>query len=371
MRIQLSDPRREDGAIAIIVALFAVILIVVAAFTTDFGMAYAQRQALATGADSAALAVIRAEHKSQLANLTRTCAAALAQDAALASASPAKASTIALAQVNANAPFSATIAASDVTTTLSCVSGGAVLQVAVVVNRTMSPILGSVVGASPMQLSRQAKAALGVVNGAKNMSPITICINQAQDIITKHLADVAASQADRAQLVPLDKVWGSGTSCDGGGGTGNWGWLDFGGGVGVQNLVDYLTGAYQTTLTLDNSTTPASYTMNGTPGVKNAHGIRVAMNTIMDQITTLPVYSSIGGSGSGTTYKIIGFLSVKMCGYDNRQFGRCYDSSPAVKMTGNDIQIRYVDYIPAGQMGEVCPIGSPCASNAYITKLLR
>jgi len=366
MRIQLSDPRREGGAVAITVALFAVILILVAAFTTDFGMAYAQRQALATGADSAALAVIRAEHTSQLATLTRTCATALTQDAALASGNPAKASTIALAQVNANAPFGATIAASDLTTTLSCVSSGSVLQVAVEVNRTMNPILGSVVGASPMQLSRKAKAALGVANGATNLLPIAVCTNQAQDIIA-HKAG--------AQLVTLAKVWPSGTPCAAGG-SGNWGWLDFGKGVSVPDLVDYITGAYPYTLTFPLPIIDGKEgVIEGTPGDKGNSGQVVdAMDGMLDKNVNIPVYDTVYGTGANTKYGVIGFLSVKVCGFSSNSkeaVGACYDATtPGVQLKKDDMQVRYADYIPLGQIGEVCAIGSPCASNTYLTKLL-
>jgi len=370
MRIRLIVKRGEDGAVAIMTALLAVSLIVVAAFTTDFGMAYAQRQALATGADSAALAVIQTEYTTQLNYLNRTCATALAQDNALLPGDPAKASTIALAQVNANAPFGTKIAGSDVvTTTLSCESGGTVLQVRVVVNRSMKPILGGVVGTSPMNLNREAKAALGVVNSVTDLAPITVCINQSNAIIAQHMADVAAGHPDQAQLVLVDKVWGSGTSCDGGGGSGNWGWLDFGNGVSVPDLVSYINGTKKTTVTLDAS---GSYWMNGTPGNKgNAGPVNSAMQGLMDSIVNLPVYSSVTGGGANTRYKVVGFLSVRLCGYQankKNQTGACYAATPA--LVSDSMQVQFVNYSPVGQMGEVCPIGSPCATRAYITKLL-
>ena len=368
MRI-LTVARREDGAIAVMVAILAVALIVVAAFTTDFGMAYAQRRALSTGADSAALAVIHTEYNTQLAFLTRTCADALAQDAALDPADPSKASNIAYTQINANAPFGATIPASDIVTTLSCVSSGTVLQVRVTVNRTIQPILGGAASASPMHIKGEAVAALGVINGVTGLMPIAVCTNEAQAIIAQHVADKAAGRADGAQLVPLDKVWGSGASCDGGGGTGNWGWLNFGKGVSVPDLVAYITGAYPFTLTLP---VPP---IDGTPGDKgNSNNVVDAMQTVMDKIVNLPVYSTVSGNGANTEYSIIGFLSVKLCGFrsnSKQTVGTCYNTTtPGVQLVKNDMQVRYVDYTPVGQIGEVCLIGSSCASNTYVTKLL-
>jgi predicted outer membrane repeat protein len=58
--------RDERGAISIIVASLTVILIVVAAFTVDFGMAYLTKRQLSTAADAAALAadaVYKTEYK--------------------------------------------------------------------------------------------------------------------------------------------------------------------------------------------------------------------------------------------------------------------------------------------------------------------
>jgi Flp pilus assembly protein TadG len=363
MRIHLSVLRREDGAVAVTVALFAVVLLVITAFTTDFGMAYAQRQALASGADSAALGIVRAEYTTEITSSTpRTCATIVSNDTVLAS-------TIALAQINANAPFNATLVAADVTTTLSCVGVGmGILQVSVAVNRRVNPILGGLAGASSMRISRQAVAALGVVNGVKGVLPIAICTNEAQAIIAQHLADMTAGRADSAQLVSLTKVWGSGTQCDGTGtGTGNWGFLDFGKGVSATDLVSYINGSYPYTLTLP---IPS---MGGTPGDKNSSLIVAAMQQIMDKIVMIPVYNTVSGTGAGTTYSLIGFLSVQLCGYaDNhtQAVGTCWDPATSVLMTNNSMQVRYVSYTPVGQMGQVCALGSSCAFNAYVTKLL-
>jgi Flp pilus assembly protein TadG len=366
VRIQLIDSRREDGAVAVIVAIFTVVLLGIVAFTTDFGMAYAQRQALATGADSAALAVIHAEKVSQLANPTRTCSTAIASDAA-------SDSTIALAQVNANAPFNAAIPASAITTTLSCPYG--LLQATVVDNRTINTIFGGVLGRSTIGISRQAVAVMGVVDTVSGLSPFAVCTNQAQAIIAKHLLDVAASKPDSAQLVSITKVWGSGT-CDGGGGSGNWGWLDFGQGKGDSALGGELTtGDTFGPLTLDTSTTPPSYSISGTPGNKgNGKPVVDGMQTIMDNTITIPVYSTVTGNGANAQYTVIGFMTLQMCGYmanSKSALGKCYDSTtPGVQLAGDDMQIRYLSYTAAGQVGTACAIGSTCAFNSYVTKLV-
>lgn len=377
MRIQLSESR-EDGAVAVIVALFAVTLIVVAAFTTDFGMAYAQRQAFATGADSAALAVARAQYKTQLAQPTRTCSDAVIQDAALAATDVRKALVISLAQVNANAPFNATIPASDVTTTLSCVSGTPptvkILQVEVVVSRTISPILGDVLGASPIHVERTAVAALGVINEVRGLSPLALCTEQADAIRAVHALDLEAEVSDRAQIVPVtSKVWKSpGCGTDG---SGNRGWLTYPGqGGGANGLGDMIESGYSGAITLNPAVPPStrpSTLIGGEPGVKAS--VRDSMKKLMDfdKPVTLPVYSTVTTNGSNATYTVIGFLSVKICGWDLDKFGPCYD--PGVPMMEKeDMQVRYAGYTPAGQIGTVCGLGDPCAASSYhLTKLLR
>jgi Flp pilus assembly protein TadG len=366
MRIQLIASGREDGVVAVTTAILVVVLLGIVAFTTDFGMAYAQRQALATGADSAALAVILAEKTTQLSQPTRTCATSVAQDGAADS-------TIALTQVNANAPFHTTIPASAVTTTLSCVNG--TLEVTVVDVRTINQIFSGVLGGSPLNISRKAMADMGVVNSVSGASPFAVCTNQAQAIIAQHLVDVAASKPESAQLVSLTKVWGSGT-CDGGGGSGNWGWLDFGQGKGDSALgPEITTGDSYGPLTLNTSTTPPSYSISGTPGNKGNGGpVQTGMQTIMDKSITVPVYSTVTGNGANAQYTVIGFLTVKMCGYQANKksvLGNCYDPTTAgVQLQGDDMQIRYLSYTAAGQIGTTCAIGSACAFNAYVTKLI-
>jgi len=375
MRIPVRGSRREDGAVAIMVAFLAVILVVLVAFTTDFGMAYAQRQALATGADSAALAVVQAQYKIEMADPTHpNCDALVARDTALASGNAAKASTIALAQVNANAPFKATIPADDVKTELSCNSVAKVLQVSVTVNRSITPIFGGVVSASPQHIDRTALAAMGVGNGVHGLTPLGLCQNQANAIIKQHDADVVNYPRplggvgfESAQLISQTKVWADATSQCGDGGAGNWGWLDLGQGSNSANaLGDLITsGVDPGALTLDTTDT---YQIGGVPGNKaNSQNTRNAMLSIMDTTITLPVYSLVTNPGGTAVYTVYGFLSVKLCGFGTIH-GTCYDNS--MTLGSDDLQVSYVDFTPAGKFGKLCDIGSRCAFNGYVTKLL-
>ena len=221
-----------------------------------------------------------------------------------------------------------------------------------------------------MHIGRTALAALGVANGVHSLAPIGLCFKQANAIIEKHKADLAAGRPESAQLVPQVKVWAGPTQC-GTGGSGNWGWLDLGQGTGSASaLGDLITsGADPGALTLDPTTNPPSYPIGGVPGNKaNSAHTRTAVQTIMDTTQTLPVYSAVTDNGGNAVYTVYGFLSVKLCGFDKTTRGDCYDL--AVPMGNNDLQIRYVDFTPAGDFGKLCDIGSSCAFNGYVTKLL-
>ena len=371
MRIQqLSLSRSEDGAVAVMVALFAVALLVVAAFTTDFGMAYAQRQALSTGADSAALAVIHDKYLAAKADPTLTCDKLNNMSGVDAIVSKAVAD---------NAPFKATDLA--VTTTMSCVDAGN-LQVKVVVNRTIQRILGNVVGASSMQLTRQAVAILGIESIVGGLAPIALCTNQYNAILAHHNADFAPGGAgrDTPQVVPSDKVWTSGSVCDTGdtktkvAGSGNWGWLDYSapkpGTIGEPVLAASII-AENGKVTLGTGN-PPSYTVNGVPGNRGSgSAVQSAMNGLLNRVLTFPVFDSMTGTGSGATFTVTGFVSVKLCAFDNGPLGECGDKS--LTMGKNDMQVQYVSYTPVGDIGSVCGLGGTCVvdPNLITTRLVK
>ncbi|MGZ4531464.1 MAG: pilus assembly protein TadG-related protein [Mycobacteriaceae bacterium] len=358
MRVQLSQRRSDRGAVAVIVALLAVVLVTLLAFAADFGMAYAQRQALGTGTDSAALAVVRSEYAAQLQNPLRTCGQIQSTDQA-------QASSTALTQVNANSPFGSALTGSDVVVHLDCVGSPPVLQVTVTSTRRMNRIFGWVAGSSQLVLNRVAIADLGVVSNPIGVEPIGICNLQAQGILNDAAADLAANKPYRTELISLSKVW-SGNDCSGDGGSGNWGWLDLGQGNGESALGNMIANGLQTPLTVSGN--PPQVTMGGSPGNKgNGNPVHDGMAAIMDKTVLLPVYTSYSGNGANITYKVNGFLSVKMCGYDKTIKGSCYDST--VPMNGDDMQVKFVSYEPPGQFGGQC-FGQACAYDAYVTRLV-
>jgi len=373
MRVQLRHRRRhgERGAVAILTAVMSVMLVAVAAFAVDFGMAYSQRQALYTGVDAAATSVVQAFKKSII-TTPRTCSALKTFDDGLASGNTAKSSTIALTSLNTNSPYGQSISASDITVSTQCVgSGSGVMQVNVAVKRTISTNLGRIIGVNSLDVNRNATADLGVANQVTGLRPVGVCTYQAQQIVTDAEADKAAGNAYRAEIIGLTKIWSGNKTCDGAGGSGNWGWLDLGQGNGANALGDAIASGAPTTLalTVNPSPSPASVQLGGNPGNKgNSANIHNGFTVAMDKTVVLPVYNTYADNGSNATYTVIGFLSVKICGYDNIH-GACYDST---QPTGtNDIQVRFASYSPVGQLSDLCGIGLACANDTYVTRLVK
>ena len=356
MRVQLRSTRRHDenGAVAILVALLAVFLLVLAGFTVDFGMAYSQKQALQNGVDSAALAIVHHEYESELTS-PRMCSVIQGADQATADA-------IALAQVNENAPFGQTLSAGDVHANLYCIpatSGSGELKVTVTVDKNVNTTFGQLAGISKIPVGGTAAAGLGVANGVHAL-PLALCTYQAQHILDDAKADKAAGSPYRTEHIQINKVWQDG-SCDGSGGSGNWGWLDLGGGNGASALGDAVLNGGTITLSAGGST------MDGTPGNKGNSGpVKSAMGQIMGQIETLPVYDTYSGHGANATYHVIGFLSVRLCAFAGAgNPASCWDGN----LGNDDMEVQYVDYTPIANIGTVCGVGEPCAGNNYVTKL--
>ena len=370
MRVQLTKPQGERGAVAVTVALLTIPLLILAAFTVDFGMAYAQGQAYGTGADSAALAIVNAKREPLLAPpaVPPTCDQIRTADAALGASDPAKASNIALVQVNANTNFGTQLTQSDVTTTLSCTPEG-VLRADVAVRRNVPTSFGGLVGVSSIKADRNAAAALGIAKKVTGVFPMAICTLQAEEIVN-HAA--ASGEPYPAEVIKSDKVWGSGALCQPqqGNGSGNWGWLDCGNGVSVPDLVNYINSGCNASLVLSGSNPPTT-TIDGTPGNKvNASGLQSALLAALDKVYAFPVYTTISGQGSGTEYTITGFIQLKLCAGAGKT-GTCYDNT--VPMGSDDLQVRYVAYVPVGQINALCGIGgASCPSfNSYVTNLIQ
>ena len=157
------------------VALLAIPVSILTAFTMDFGATYAKRQALSSGADSGALAVINQKRQLVFANPTvyTTCASLLATDPLSTAAK-----TTVVSQINKNSQYGETVGAANVTAALSCQGSNLVVDVGVDTN--VPTTLGRLVGVSSLRANRVAQAVIKV--GGKSDCGLCILGNENHDI---------------------------------------------------------------------------------------------------------------------------------------------------------------------------------------------
>jgi hypothetical protein len=239
----------EDGAVAVITALFMVVLLGIAAIVIDIGMIYAERFELQNGADAAALAI--------------------AQDCAVGNCDDASATATRLAGKNSHDGVSAAtavISGNSVTvrTSTATPDGTNAIQ------HWFAPVLGI----KSTSVEAVAKASWGSPSKA-TVFPFTA---------PRCMFDSAPTNVD---------LWITSTStCTGAGGKtlpGAFGWLDEDGKKSCRASVD------------------VDQIIDGAPGKSGPQNC-----DIDGQIILLPVYESASGQGNNVSYVIAGFAAFKV-----------------------------------------------------------
>lgn len=238
----------DDGAVAVITALFMVILLGITAIVVDVGMIYAERFQLQNGADAAALAIAR--------------------DCAEGNCADAGATATGLAGSNSHDGVSAAtavIAGNTVTvrTSTATPDGGSAVE------HWIAPILGI----DSTRVEAVARASWGSPSKA-TVFPFTAprCIFES---------------------APADELWITSTStCTGSGGKtlpGAFGWLDEDEKKSCRATVD------------------VDQIIGGDPGKSGPKNCDIDGTTIL-----LPVYESRVGQGNNVSYAIDGFAAFKV-----------------------------------------------------------
>jgi hypothetical protein len=151
---------RDDGAIAIIVAICAVFLIGLSAFAVDFGNAFAVKRQLSVSADASAIAAARAV--SAAVPPGKACDAAALQPVAQNAAN--------LANSQNDSSGESTVSS----VTVTCDSNGVTVKVDN--QRQLQPIFGGLFGATRYEPAGTASAQLYVPGVAYGMRPIAACM---------------------------------------------------------------------------------------------------------------------------------------------------------------------------------------------------
>jgi hypothetical protein len=360
---------RDQGAVAIIVALCATMLLVLAAFAVDFGTAYAQKRALSTGVDAAALAA--AKQIEQDTEATETCAAIASKYAVGTTPYNTLRSTVVTSYINDNDPAGsstgnigeAALLPDDEGLSVSCVNNlGLVVKVAT--DKQVGTVFGGLAGVDEIDVSQSARAAMGPAKAITGLRPYGIC---------QGIADQVIAQPTLSHTIRFDN---SSMGC--GSAPGNWGVLDFNGGSNpTGEIEDWTEFGYNQPITIPPSGT---LTFPGNPGAPNPGALRDEMNSILDKEITIPIFDLVTGTGQNSVFRITGFLGVRVCAwkFNNQRGGQvpptsCYDAARVPTPVPADyIQVRFASFIPVGEINTGCQLGSTtpnCAPGLRVVKL--
>ena len=357
MRVQLTArrDRGEEGTVAIIVAMVAVLMIGILAFVTDFGDAYANERTLQNGVDAAVLAA--GDRIIETSTPGQTCAQMIS------------ATTQSLAQDDARAAFSANGANG------STLNGNAIsircddplmpdrVVIAATAKQTSPSFFGQLYGQNGYAIAKSATAVIGPAGTLVGVRPFAIC---------DQLGTLADTSPNAYLTLDFDNAdLGCGTA------SGNFGTLDIrypavNGSPG--SLVDdWVRYGYSGALPVS-----APISLNGSPGIP-ASNLDDDFQAILDQSIVLPTYDVRGGNGSNSTYDITGYVEVKLCGVKltsgngSLHPGTCFQSSLAP--SGNNarfIQLQFVRFIPIGSLNPICKIDDQtCDPGTEVLKLAQ
>ncbi|MBI1377302.1 MAG: hypothetical protein GC157_07460 [Frankiales bacterium] len=385
---------------AVVVAILVMLLAGMAAFATDFGLAYARKRQLQTASDGAALAAAKTLADAATPGLSCATVVSTAMTSARASA---------VAYAAANAPADATLATGPAPSGWSGDAGVAIrcnptgnAEVRVQEVGSSPSVFGGIFGVSDYQLSRDATAAMGPATAVTGLRPFAVCSAAVDQLLAYD-----ASHPGDAQLIDLNKVFQGSTSvatpC--GSAPGNWGTLDFDGGSNPAGDTTLWTDVGYN-LSIDLGSTLQIF-FAGDPGFPSANGgqctttdgcvqtvkLAGALNDILDRPSVLPVFDVVSGSGSNSTYRVVGFIGLRLCGWKiGNQSGTgantfynlpsCYDSSnPNVALPTsngsnvNAFQVRVDRFIPIGELSSYCGLtGNPsviCEDSPRVTQLIN
>lgn len=165
MRVQLManpDASREEGAVAIVVALLLTVLLGISAFAVDFGLAYSSKRQLQTGVDGAVIAAA-----STYADQNGSCGT-LRDNGALQTVAYNRA--VALVK---DADPTAALALADFDVRCSPTGG---VEVEATAKTTTEVGLGGVFGLDEVNMNRSATASLEVAGGViEGLRPFLMC----------------------------------------------------------------------------------------------------------------------------------------------------------------------------------------------------
>ena len=307
MRVQLR--RADDGAVAVIVAILITCLIGLAAFSTDFGLAYVGKRQLQNSSDAASLAAAK-----QFGVKGGTCASLIGDDALVSAAE-----AIADDYRESNRPTSG-----QAEFLVECNADGNLL-VTYTSDDTSPRILGALYGSADYNIGRTATAIVEPSEGGTGLRPYAVCNR-----------DLPPQNVDGTYQSPpgVFKLDFTNSLCQKP--PGNW-WTivcpeDTTPSIPVlaENTRNGCEGRIrivpdQPADDPELSAHLLSYCasgfsescLRGDPGVFNSSQIRSAWKSLIGKTITLPVFydTTIRDPGTNANYPVYRLIGVRICGY--------------------------------------------------------
>lgn len=293
--------RREDGAVAVLVAILATLLVGMAAFAVDLGIAYSSKRQLSVTSDAAALAGARAAGIAyrEAFPTVQACGAAV-----LSAITP-DARAAAIEVHNAQLPKGS---AGDPAVTVSC-DGADAFLVSVQSSATHPTVFAAVMGQEEMTPASSATARVSGTQTYSGLRPYAVCMDQ---FVAGQIYPDVTQQSIYAFREPL-------VAC-GGLPPGNWGLVDFDGGSNpTGDIASWTRFGYPGQVRLPSPALP------GDPGANfSASSVQSALDTLVGPqppsgdvpVVMFPVatkWQSAGGNNGSFAAQTA--VSVEVCGY--------------------------------------------------------
>lgn len=337
---------KDNGAMAIIVALLTTVLIGVGAFAVDFGLAYSEKRQLSIAADAAALAAAR--------NIERNAAVGESCGTLRAREAPAARVVAEDYSDNKNSPGSQLLpGAAGFSVTCHPTLG---LLVSVNNSRPVDTLLGGVFGANGITVGRSARAVVGPAGAITGLRPYAVC---------EGIADSKLLVEDGlAHTITFDNA---SSGC--GSAPGNWGIIDFDGGSNPSGEIEEWT-RYGYGKPISG---PLPIVFNGQPGAPSPGALEAEMNSILDKDIVIPVYDTVVDPGQNSRFRIVKFIGIRLCAWKfNNQSnqGACYDSTEIpLPAPANYMQVKFARVVPIAELSGSCRLGDSCDTGLRVIKL--
>jgi Flp pilus assembly protein TadG len=288
---------RDEGAVAVLVALLMSVLMVLVAFAVDISNAYANARQLSVAVDAAALsAAAKVGEQYTAAFPNADCSSAN-----LTSINATQIATAEADRINSANTKLATTEAVD-TVTVTCEDGSKAIQVSITNNREVKTFFAGIIGINSLKPNSYAIARYQKTSAGGGLRPWAVCDTTVR---------AARNSPGTTFWTPLGN-WNNKSGDAGICGTsapGQWGSVDFDdGGNPAGPLADWTHYGYPGAVTIPDPALPAD------PGVSNSSALVDAFEYLVGKVVLFPSVSSISGAGNNATFDANGVATVKVCG---------------------------------------------------------